>query len=371
MSIELAMRPGVAEIQAQTTSDISRYYSVQNEVDFINKIDREKVSRDDARFYLTSNVHRFLGEFAGKLPYTHISYLQKGDALTFAGIDLSDSYRKASRQGVREFDEAVGYEKIVTGLTGGADSATWISPPKIADYGFVFHFDRDPNNPQHIKEYVLRYNEKKGSIDRSQRIHQQISSVETQHTDRAFLQNPELSNREPGTLSAILSALGIDAKAIQDSHLFEERVQNELKNWVDTYVNAVFEQRIEDAEQILRAIYNRAYDIRQEIDGKPGYAPQPSSSTLFINRPADNALLQHYSAQTRALPQGSCPSIRKNSSDPFSNNNVLTSLSNGTSIEDVAHGKWDYHDGSCVVCNTAKTQVGPCDICKDCEKKFD
>lgn len=370
MSTELATRLGIAETQAQTSSDISRYYSVQNEVDFINKIDREKVSREDAGFYLTQNVLRFLGEFAGRVPYTHISYLQKDGALTFAGIDLSDSYRKIAEKGVREFDEAIGYEKIVTGLTGGADSATWISPPKIADYGFVFHFDRDSNNPQHIKEYILRYEERKGSIDRSQRIHKEISSMENPNTDRAFLQNPELSNREPGTLSAILSALDIDAKDILDSHLFEERVQNELKNWVDMYVNAVFGQRIEDAELILRAIYNRAYDIRQEIDGKPGYVPRPNSSIPFTNRLADNALLQHYSAQTRALPQGSCPSVRKSSADPFSNNDILTSLRNGTSIEDLAHGKWDYHDGDCVVCNTVETQVGPCDICKNCEKKF-
>ena len=31
---------------------------------------------------------------------------------------------------------------------------------------------------------------------------------------------------------------------------------------------------------------------------------------------------------------------------------------------------WEYHTGSCVVCNAKETDVGPCNICKDCEKKF-
>ncbi len=32
---------------------------------------------------------------------------------------------------------------------------------------------------------------------------------------------------------------------------------------------------------------------------------------------------------------------------------------------------WDYHKGDCVNCKARYTQVGPCNICKDCEKEFD
>lgn len=32
---------------------------------------------------------------------------------------------------------------------------------------------------------------------------------------------------------------------------------------------------------------------------------------------------------------------------------------------------WSYHTGECVVCEKKNTQVGPCNICKVCEKKFD
>ena len=33
--------------------------------------------------------------------------------------------------------------------------------------------------------------------------------------------------------------------------------------------------------------------------------------------------------------------------------------------------KWSYHSGTCRVCKTEHTQVGPCEICKVCEKTFD
>ena len=31
---------------------------------------------------------------------------------------------------------------------------------------------------------------------------------------------------------------------------------------------------------------------------------------------------------------------------------------------------WTYHDGECVVCHKKNQKVGPCEICRDCEKKF-
>lgn len=33
--------------------------------------------------------------------------------------------------------------------------------------------------------------------------------------------------------------------------------------------------------------------------------------------------------------------------------------------------KWDYHKGNCVVCKDRNLEVGPCSICKKCEKTFD
>lgn len=32
--------------------------------------------------------------------------------------------------------------------------------------------------------------------------------------------------------------------------------------------------------------------------------------------------------------------------------------------------KWDYHKGNCVVCKNSNLEVGPCEICKSCEKTF-
>lgn len=35
-----------------------------------------------------------------------------------------------------------------------------------------------------------------------------------------------------------------------------------------------------------------------------------------------------------------------------------------------SENKWAYHQGDCLKCEQKNTQVGPCDICKDCEKKL-
>src|SRR5260221_8056481 len=39
-------------------------------------------------------------------------------------------------------------------------------------------------------------------------------------------------------------------------------------------------------------------------------------------------------------------------------------------LEDNKKETWDYHKGDCVVCKAKNAEVGPCEICKDCEKKF-
>lgn len=39
-------------------------------------------------------------------------------------------------------------------------------------------------------------------------------------------------------------------------------------------------------------------------------------------------------------------------------------------VDNQTEKKWDYHDGECCICHQ-KAKVGPCDICKKCEIKFD
>lgn len=41
------------------------------------------------------------------------------------------------------------------------------------------------------------------------------------------------------------------------------------------------------------------------------------------------------------------------------------------SVSEFGKKDWDYHKGDCVVCKRRYTMVGPCKICKDCEKEFD
>jgi hypothetical protein len=53
--------------------------------------------------------------------------------------------------------------------------------------------------------------------------------------------------------------------------------------------------------------------------------------------------------------KGSCPTAGKTAFERFSEGN--------------SNGKWEYHSGVCRVCGNS-TDVGPCSICKTCEKRF-
>lgn len=47
-------------------------------------------------------------------------------------------------------------------------------------------------------------------------------------------------------------------------------------------------------------------------------------------------------------------------------------LSNPWSVKDFGNKKdWEYHTGTCRICEKSEIEVGPCQICKKCEAKFD
>lgn len=66
-------------------------------------------------------------------------------------------------------------------------------------------------------------------------------------------------------------------------------------------------------------------------------------------------------------------SIPKELSNDFRLHEITSSFSTAfRNIRQKSKEKnWDYHDGTCVICKTDPTKVGPCNICIECEKKFD
>lgn len=338
-------RPRVDETKTQTTSDIFQYYSVPNEMAFLDRVRLQGVDEHDSHIYVRENVERFLGEFAGHIPYTRISYLQKNGRLTYAGMDLTDSYRNTSRNSEREMDEWIGYDKIQEGFKNGAHTAVWISPPKIADYGFVFYFQRDPQNPAHIREFILRYNEHRGELTSSQQVLDRIDPFQSHPTVSDYLQKPHLFFEQDGnhpTLETIMASVGISPKQIEGSRRFEERTRGELHDWTNQYIYAVSLGDISQAKLILRSAYNRACEIKKEID--QGVSPHTAIQKL----PLDGALIHYYAKQEKTVTQGSCPVSQGNFEDPFSPTTILDRLSSGNSINSMVSESQHF---TCPNCN--------------------
>lgn len=338
---------------------IFAYYDVPNEIDFIDKI-KDRVGEEDRTYLIQENVYRFLGEFAGKVPYTTIAYTRTDDGLSYAGIDLMDSYRNTAEMTAphsRERDELVGYEKIAATMANGAQSATWISPPKIADYGFAFHFERNPEN-DHIKEYILRYDENRGELGKSAAIQEAIDPVRVFDTDSEYLHNPYIGFEEQDCIDIehVMGSIGIDVDDIRKSQLFEQRVQHELSSWVEMYTQAIETGQKETAEFLLTAIYNRAVDIKDSIDKKPGHIEIASPSVHFSDIQTaeyDGALLAQYAKkQAVVIGGGSCPSVKnKWNGDPLSSPSLMKEIELGKSVSKLVNEanehfvcpKCDYH----------------------------
>ena len=301
------------------------YYRVANEVEFTKN---STVSEEDAAFYVRENVHRFLGEFAGQVPYTHLAYTLQDNRLAYRGIDLTESYERVSGNSGREYDEYLGYMQIQNAFAKGAGAALWISPPQTSDYGFVFYFKRDEHDSNHINEYVLRYEEPVGRLHISQNILDRLGADITMQNGSEFLQNPLISTSshlDMQDLSTILSAVGIGEDKIHKSQWFEGRIRDELGGWIDLYTSAVLSGDISSAETLLLAIYNRAYDMRSEIERRP----------TFWRPPLEAASIAHYASKKNPVSSGSCPVTQNNFGDPFSPTSITEKLIAGNSINGI------------------------------------
>ncbi len=373
MSVETLQRAQTPEPAPQQTESIFKYYSVENEIEFLRTIDPSKVTSKDAKFYIEENVFRFLGEFAGKVPYTQISYIQEeGGPLTFAGIDLTDSYRKTAQLGdEREHDEMTGYEKINRSFVLGSNTATLISPPKTADYGFVFHFVRDPDNPEHIKEYILRYDEKRGEISNSQAILDRIDPTQSHTSDRGFLQNPivGISTHSPREdLEYVMRAVGIDERSIVQSAHFESEMRKSLKPWVDQYTQEIFKGNVLRAKTILTAAFNKAEEIasvnRRELRPELDLVDRQPDRITFQSLGA--FITQYGDRAATVTGGGSCPSVsKKKNGDLFGNKNLFDSLNNGLTPNKILGDDGESEHFVCPKCDYHAT--GPIgDECPGC-----
>lgn len=278
---------------------IFKYYSIDNEAKFLKQ--RKEIPVEDKVYYLEENVKRFIGEFVGKVPYTTIPYTLKSDGFNYGGMHVMDTYREAARLGNnREKAETDGFGKIENEFLkhygGATPTAVWVSPPKIADYGFVFLLTPQENG--RVKEYVLRYEEKRGEIKRSQEIANHIDPRAFFHfksTD-AFLKNPTFiySSFPQDTLQGLLKTVGVSQAKINQSLRFEQEIDKRLSSWIKAYSAIMINlsetpdntmtslDQTQQAKAILLSIYSHAQRIRDEINTQPHMTPHEFIQPLSL-----------------------------------------------------------------------------------------
>lgn len=343
----------------QLEGSIFKYYNVPNEVKFLKGV--ENLPEEKKDFYLQENVKRFLGEFVGKIPYTTIPYEVDDGGMTYAGMHVRDSYQKAAEMGgEREVAEIQGFNQIeetyiISQLkkNGDAPTGVWISPPKIADYGFVFLFAPDANGK--IKEYILRYPEKMSELKKSKDICLSLSPTLPPQTTDEFLTRPlfDRSKKDPKTiLDSVMVQMNISPADIQKSHQFENAVDVKLSDWIRSYSDLIkslalyepgsplYELGVIQAKKSLLAIYKKAEEMKREIDKQGEYDFVPTVLTSHNQLSIDEL---HYSAaalQKSGLPTadgGSCPAITDTETSPFTSR--TTPPSNWEIFQGILSGK--------------------------------
>ncbi len=369
---------------------IFRYYSLENEVDFLKKAEELPLSKKE--YYVQENVRRFLGEFVGKVPYTTIPYEINRYGFSYAGLPVMDSYRTAARLGgEREKAEIDGFEQIEQKFRKNDEdtSAFWISPPKTADYGFIFVLEKDSGGK--VKEYVLRYAEKKDEVKKSAELFSRISpdTPLPENTD-SYLRSPlfgKQKNRQEN-LDAVMRIIGIDEERIASSHMFEQSIDSKLGIWIHKYSEIVcslsrlnprsflYEQGLIEAKKILLSIYQKAEEIKEEQTAQP-YVGTYSCKEELLGQETLYERVIILQNNTSSLPKtlgGSCPSIREDNSldnNFLSNSDMLKSLTEGVTPEQLVKKKGkDFLNCTCPFCNkkvVAKIAEGTI-TCPDCGK---
>ena len=334
------------ELPRPNTQSIFDYYSVRNEVNFAKSSIETGSSEADIRFYIQENVHRFLGEFAGQVPYTNLAYVMNNGALTYRGIDLTSSYERASENGEREHSEFIGFSRIQYAFSKGATTAVWISPPKNAGYGFVFYFSRDKENSNEIREHILRYEEshEDSSLSKSKDILKKIHpsvGVNSYGLVEDFLHNPLIgaSDVTPyADMRLIMSAVGIDKNEVDASIRFERQMRAELASWISLYAEAVLTGDIRSAKKLLLASYNYAFDAHRAITN---FSDSPDFKLLTEPN------FQYYASQKRTVTAGSCPVSQNNFTDPFSPPSIIDQLNQGKTLNNIIESAQNFNCPGC------------------------
>jgi len=362
-------------------NSIFKYYSVRNEVNFVLRQLKQGTNLESAKRYINNSIHRFLGEFVGKVSIDKVDYQMTGGRIMFDGVakPVGDSYKeRGETKGInsREYAEAVGFEKIERKFaTGEANIAFWLSPPSFGEegfgnYGFLFTLVKDEGGQ--IDEYILRYKNENEELEKSNEEYNRLLSFyplvkpdenPIKNTGvNSFLQDPLFAKVE--NKQEFLVELGY--RNLSKFRDFQQKLDQEIlfREWLDEYIQMIFEASqeenvgkrdilIDQTEKTLAGIYNLTQDIKDnclEIQKNkttkyPDYSYYQMASTMRQNYIQKEAVV---------IGGGSCPADTNSTESLFQTGWKLIFSKNGI---------LDYQSASKLTSDNENADTFPCPSC--------
>jgi predicted DNA-binding protein len=278
--------------------------------------DHASLTDAEQAFYIRESVTQFLNEFAGNLPYSSISYLKRADGLYYGTIKANELYKKTAqmtKDGSREWAEYEGFLRLEE-ILEKTDAAIEVSPPLVADYGFVFF---PKSTGQMVRMNVIRYPEKMHAVSKSREFQEVVTGVPCDYIHaHHFITQPVAV--DSNILPQLLQTAGVSQEDIARAQEFERRVGLELSDSMNRYYaklsacnGAVTAEKKTELEKLIADMYLRAREIREEIHYERQQGFQYSQiNALQVNQHSPDHVMQ---SRSLLVPGGgSCPTVRRN-----------------------------------------------------------
>lgn len=397
-------------------------YDPINDAERLQKLSH--LSPELQKYYVKENLLSYFEEFAAEIRIKKLSGVIKDTGeMEILGTNVTDMYNHSAELaglGSREDRERNGLNQIISGILAGNNRVIWTSPPKLADYGFVFTFIAEEHDEKlggrPFRELLLRYDEPFDSIERSREIYNTIkertgtpaADSDSLQTADDFLDNPLVyAHTQYEDLHDLYKLLDITGQDAEKSELFRRKLEPYIEPMMEEYTSLLRQlsqyelstrseqiTMLEDQCKVLiggmfntARIVNRTFesDMKsaedQEVEQELlQHLAQPMESR---DRMYDYAQqLAHYEELT--ITGGTnCPVTRAAGNTELQ---FLQSLSEGfdwiwssqvtglpNSLSSEKNWKFD-KTGVCRACGGGHESVGllgPCLVCRKCQKEFD
>ena len=321
---------------------------------------------------IRENIIRYLGEYRLGVKYDEFHYNFEQDAesgdffLSSPHADpgpILNIYRKAisykEERGLpidREVAECLGFQKLQEGLADAQEGTLilWVSPPgpKADGYGdhsftFIGQVVKDPEGEKRLR--IIPYRNVLSFEEHKEYLKYFNKDAQFFNKDTHFLANPVIIEQSEAiqTPDDIISFIG-------ETERFNIEWRNKLTPLIMPLIGGFIQLVREKASngelnRTRNAIENYVISIR------PHLLNQETTERNNINIEQTDVIFDKFGREAPPIAYGSCGSS-------------ATTL---MEFHENSEKNWEYSHGDCVVCGEKNTMVGPCKICKSCEKTFD